>query len=1038
MTTASALPDSGDPGNLFEPLKLDQHKPELLSEATWKHLYERYQFLAKLGQGGQAVIFHMKERTNSCRDVAIKVYHANAAAALKAFDNEARWLASSSLPEDVVVDLYDANPPPSVQPYLVLKLIEKAKEIHEYAESPRPMKMPERIDLYEKFLRTLHRFHDCGIVIGDVSARNVLVQSGDRIWFIDLAGAKSLHRGRTASQSSLNMATPGNVPTGVLDGEMSTSRVTDLFGAANVGVQILTGRSWRDLLVDAGLCDGKGEGDQSHPQALAICEQELVRRDVPPAVRRIILKGLRLPDERLKPDPEVYATALRMADDIEAWRVDCRRREELAIRQVEFDSWRRHRNAIIAIATVLILLIGGIGGVGWRSYWDARNATADAAELRLWQSLQAEVRSLPNVTHPAVASLLEGEKQLIAQRDDLVARNNPLGARQALGELLAKTRDILRTAREVERAGRLREAIGRVLLEDEATERSGFWVATAPMIGARLDELRRRYVTLAGQIQTGQIDSLPESLAQLQTDLGELFKVNIEARSAFEALVGYQRAKAQVPKRLRETDGFQTIDSGAQIAQKSWDITAWDGGRSLALARSQFGIAQQQLTEWLPKNLNPEELAALERDSQARVAELETERQKLLADIERLTGNIRTLKEQFTTLTQERLEDRQRLKDTTTEFVTANATVAAQKKAIEDESLKLTQALERMKGLEADSRALVAVREELQKLKPKLMSAEAEAAKWKTEADTAQKLVAGLRKSIEDAAKNSGTKAGDRRVLKIKGVDFAFRWCPAGSFKMGSPSSEPYRGTNETQHNVTLTQGFWMLETEFTQEMWFAVMGTRLWQRQSFVKEGANYPATYVSWNDAILCCQNLTMEAQNAGVLAARESITLPTEAQWEYACRAGTSTAYSFGDDYKKLGEYAWFDKNAGDIYQSYAHGVGMKKPNPWGLSDMHGNVYEFCQDWYGDYDKAVTIDPDGPTTGKNRVLRGGSLNGGSGHARSAQRYGDAPDNRGFHFFIGFRVVCVGARTQPARDTPKSSPAGPAPPSLTPPGGR
>ena len=113
----------------------------------------------------------MKQRAAPHRDVAIKVYHENTDKSVKAFDNECRWLASSNLPEDVVVDLYDGTPQPGVQPYLVLELIDNAKEIHEYAASPRPMTMPQRIELYEKYLRTLHRFHDCGGVIGDVSAR---------------------------------------------------------------------------------------------------------------------------------------------------------------------------------------------------------------------------------------------------------------------------------------------------------------------------------------------------------------------------------------------------------------------------------------------------------------------------------------------------------------------------------------------------------------------------------------------------------------------------------------------------------------------------------------------------------------------------------------------------------------------------------------------------------------------------------------------------------------------------------------------------
>ena len=120
-----------------------------------------------------------------------------------------------------------------------------------------------------------------------------------------------------------------------------------------------------------------------------------------------------------------------------------------------------------------------------------------------------------------------------------------------------------------------------------------------------------------------------------------------------------------------------------------------------------------------------------------------------------------------------------------------------------------------------------------------------------------------------------------------------------------------------------------------------------------------------------------------------------LPTETEWEYACRAGTTTAYSFGDDASELGEYAWYKENAGDAGQKYAHTVGQKKPNPWGLYDMHGNVWEWCEDLSGDYPSGSVTDPTGPASGDVRVdhndvrvLRGGSFSGRTSNVRSADR--------------------------------------------------
>jgi sulfatase modifying factor 1 len=223
---------------------------------------------------------------------------------------------------------------------------------------------------------------------------------------------------------------------------------------------------------------------------------------------------------------------------------------------------------------------------------------------------------------------------------------------------------------------------------------------------------------------------------------------------------------------------------------------------------------------------------------------------------------------------------------------------------------------------------------------------------------------------------------------------------PAGTFTMGSPEGEEGRSDHETQHPVTISKAFYMQTTEVTQGQWKAVMGTEPWKGIQYVKEGPNYPASYVSWDDAVAFCKKLS---EREG-----KTYRLPTEAEWEYACRGGTETRWSFGDDEKVLGGYAWYNKNAWGIREKYAHQVELKKPNAFGLYDMHGNVYEWCHDYYeADYYKqSPEKDPTGPTSGSSRVLRGGSWDfGGARYARSANRVrydADRRDNRN-----GFRLV-------------------------------
>ena len=223
---------------------------------------------------------------------------------------------------------------------------------------------------------------------------------------------------------------------------------------------------------------------------------------------------------------------------------------------------------------------------------------------------------------------------------------------------------------------------------------------------------------------------------------------------------------------------------------------------------------------------------------------------------------------------------------------------------------------------------------------------------------------------------------------------------PAGTFMMGSPTGEKDRFDDETQHQVTLSKPFSMGRTEVTQGQWKKVMGTEPWKGMQYVQEGDDYPATYISWNDAVEFCKKLS--------ILEGKTYRLPTEAEWEYACRGGTKTAFSFGDNEAELGKYAWFRGNAWDIDEKYAHRVAQKQANPFGLYDMHGNVWEWCSDYdgYGDYPSGLRTDPEGPRSGSSRVVRGGSWYFGPYHVRSAYRNNSTPEDR-YYFGLGFRLV-------------------------------
>ena len=225
-------------------------------------------------------------------------------------------------------------------------------------------------------------------------------------------------------------------------------------------------------------------------------------------------------------------------------------------------------------------------------------------------------------------------------------------------------------------------------------------------------------------------------------------------------------------------------------------------------------------------------------------------------------------------------------------------------------------------------------------------------------------------------------------------IGMKLRLIPAGEFMMGSPATESDRRDNETQHRVSITKPFYMGVTEVTQEQYQKVMVTNPSQFK-----GPQNPVEKVSWADAVEFCRKLSaLPAEKT----AGHVYRLPTEAEWEYACCSGTATAYSFGDDASRLGDYGWFGSNSG----SKTHPVGEKKPNAWGLYDMHGNVWEWCQDWHGDYPSGSATDPTGATSGSLRVFRGGSWYYLARHCRSATRLRYPPLYE--VSYLGFRVLC------------------------------
>ncbi len=273
----------------------------------------------------------------------------------------------------------------------------------------------------------------------------------------------------------------------------------------------------------------------------------------------------------------------------------------------------------------------------------------------------------------------------------------------------------------------------------------------------------------------------------------------------------------------------------------------------------------------------------------------------------------------------------------------------------------------------------------------------------------------------------------DNLTLKLADdVKLELIWIPAGTFMMGSPMDELGRSKDEMQHQVTLTKGFWIGKYPMTQAQYKAVVGTNpsyfkekklitvkgnFWDRllgretkqvSQEVETSLVLPVEQVSWDEAVRCCYLLN--ETHASEIPSGYQFSLPTEAQWEYACRAGTRKALNsdlnllnpMGED-SRVNELGWYNDNSG----SKTHPIGQKKPNAWGLYDMHGNVWEWCRDWYGKYPTGAVVDPTGPSSGSGRVDRGGSWCSCAAYCRSSDRRSNEPTLRDNN--LGFRVALV-----------------------------
>ncbi len=385
--------------------------------------------------------------------------------------------------------------------------------------------------------------------------------------------------------------------------------------------------------------------------------------------------------------------------------------------------------------------------------------------------------------------------------------------------------------------------------------------------------------------------------------------------------------------------------------------------------------------------LKKEQLEARKKQLEA-IADLMERIRALEAEIERLNGKINKIKgaEEMARSILDELHDLVKQKEEVQkEHEAEKKDLDGKEKKLKDEDVKREEEVESLKAnlIKDDRKQLVSkLKKDLRKYEKIIASPSVEKMSIKKSAWRAL--------AIKYPEQAKGVKVGDTEELKFRvnyggmtnSMGMKFVLVQAGKFQMGSPDEEKFRMKNETRYKVIIREPFYLQTTEVTQRQWIKIMGEN---PSEFKKGGRGCPVETVSWDE---CQEFIKKINEHEGT----DKYRLPTEAEWEYACRAGRSSAFANGDISASgcgldpiLAKMGWYCANAWRT----THPVAKKEMNRWGLFDMHGNVWEWCSDWYGQYPEGAATDPKGSRFGPKRVIRGGSFRNNSENCRSAYRF-------------------------------------------------
>ncbi|MFM7073753.1 MAG: protein kinase domain-containing protein, partial [Planctomycetota bacterium] len=789
----------------------------VLADATLASLRQRgIRILGPLGKpGGYGMVFAASDAQQ--RQLAVKVLkdplHRESR---KRHNMEARVLSSGTIPADLVpfcLYAHKTDVPPGdqpitdmadgVQPYLVMSRI-PGKEVHEYVGGERPLSMSERIELVERSFEALERLHESGIAHGDPSPRNVLVEKGNILRFVDLGAVRGIQRVVAPMMSTMaaGCGTPDYAPLEQLTGELRTGVWTDIRAMFAVAFDTLTG--------------------QRHDNALPVDEKRKRLQDagVPPGIIRIVLKGLRVPDLKRETDPRVFNAAREVLDAIRGWR-----------------RWQERRRQALVMSPVLLafLLLSG---------WQWTRLQAEAAD-RQWQEvrvLRDQMGPLSDKEATRVRQLVETADQEIRTLEAERSQTNGFQRQQRLSGLADSLRLALDTRRHLEKLLPRYTTLGEMLNKLS-------WQPDARGLTERREALLRDWMAIKKLLDDGDPSAAAPRLEQFAGRLIADWEANERARTAATTRADWQRLLASVPERLRSTARHGELKADGEQAEEQWNKA--DDVPAFALADTSFASVRQRLNDWLDTEESEAEKAARVKGRAEEVARLgeqllaaQTRASALATEID----GYKTQIAQQTRINQEDRLERQKSESQAAKLTAERANLQTQLRAASDgraaaesQTAEKDRALTRLGKEKADIESALTVAQSALNTAQSQLATErgrttelaSVADQFKAAADKAITDAKAAETQRQEAARRQanvpriavtpvgpvggsvggpvgvavgtttytqvqpGRQAGDRLLLTIQGNEVPWRWCPPGTYQMGSPPNEAGRYSDE-------------------------------------------------------------------------------------------------------------------------------------------------------------------------------------------------------------------------------------------------